>query len=116
MLNRRTYCCVLTETGTGIQYRDVPLKEDVDFCLQHLAAGFVTVLVHRYVMYKPTMAAIVGGNAEAYRQGLDLRGVHRLIELWPQLGLGLVRKRRRWDVAVPWCRFTQQPSIRGGVV
>ncbi len=106
--NTRTYCAVLINAQTGLNYRPgvLDMKSDVDWCLQHLAAGWNTLLVHSYAMDKPTMGLTrVGGQADNYRKGRDSMYAHRVHRLWPNV-TELVQKKRGTDVKVNWRAFT----------
>lgn len=106
--NTRAYCCVLTRTDTGLNYRHsgrLDTKEDVDFTIQHLASGYQTLISHRYAMEKPTMGRnTTGGLAEMYRAGQHERAARFLQSLWPQY-VKLVRKKLGFDAQVDWARF-----------
>lgn len=107
--NARAYCCVLTRTDTGKDYDPATeMKEDVDFCLQHVAAGWATALVSQYVMSKPKIGdSGAGGLAEKYAERKDEQAAKALCAKWP----GVVKLRRRddgrLDASVDWAAFAR---------
>lgn len=110
-LNTRVYCCVLTRTDTGINYRpETEMKEDVDFCLQHLSKGYKTTLFHKYAMQKPAMGKTKkGGLTDKYKAGLDSSAAERLCHLWPGVA-SITQKGNRIDAKINWqlasrCRY-----------
>jgi hypothetical protein len=106
--NTRAYCCVLTRTDTGIDYRypgKLDTKEDVDFTVQHLSYGYQTLVSHQYAMEKPTMGRNTsGGLSEQYRAGQHEKAARFLQSLWPQ-HVKLVRKKLGFDAQVDWSQF-----------
>jgi hypothetical protein len=101
--NTRVYCCALTRTDTGIDYRpETEMKEDVDFCLQHLSKGYKTMLFHEYAMKKPAMGKTKkGGLTDKYKAGLDLLAAERLCRMWPSIAT-LTQKGSRVDAKINW--------------
>lgn len=106
--NSRVYACVLSSTTVPVLYRDqVSGKEDVDYCLQALSAGWNTLLVHTVAMCKPRMGSTtVGGLAEWYRAGRHEQVAQTLCELWP-FHVELTKKPMGLDARVAWGHFTQ---------
>jgi hypothetical protein len=102
----RAYCCVLTSTETGINYRvGTDMKEDVDFILQHLAAGHTTLLSHRFAMVKPAMGKNkIGGLSAQYKAGKHNDAARFVQSLWPTQTT-LVDKKGSIDVKVDWSAF-----------
>lgn len=106
--NTRTYCCVLTRTDTGIDYRAaVEMKEDVDFCLRHLTTGWRTRLYHKFAMDKLTMGkTVIGGLSEKYKAGQDTTAAERLCAYWPGITHVVKKKNGKIDVKVDWNAIT----------
>ncbi len=104
--NSRTYCCVLTKTDTGIDYdQELAPKEDVDFVVQHLLAGYKTLLVHKFAMAKPTMGNnSVGGNVEIYKAGKAELAARAINKKYPDIS-SLIKKDRSLDVRINWGKF-----------
>jgi hypothetical protein len=105
--NTRTYCCVLTRSDTGIDYRpEVEMKEDVDFCMQHVARGWQTRLFHKFAMAKPPMGKTKsGGLVDKYKLGKDSEAARRLCRLWPEVAT-LIQKGERWDAKINWAALS----------
>jgi hypothetical protein len=112
--NRRAYCCVLTRTDTGINYRDgMDGKEDVDFMLQHFRAGWMSVTMNHWAMGKPTMGENrKGGLVELYRAGRDGDAARKLVALWPRW-CSLVQKGDRLDAEINWKLIDRQMTALG---
>jgi hypothetical protein len=110
-LNNRAYCCVLTDTHTDINYRnETETKEDVDFTVQHLTAGWQTLLSHRFAMAKPKMGAnVAGGLSNAYKSGRHLVAAKCVHALWPKVSK-LVTKPGGMDVRINWQSFRSSNS------
>ena len=106
-VNTRAYCCVLTRADTGVNYRpELEMKEDFDFCVQHLAQGWCTLLVHTWAMDKVAMGQNKkGGLSEKYRAGLHSEQAKRFAEAWPGLCTIKDKGERGLDVSVRWKEF-----------
>lgn len=104
-LNTRVYCCVLTRTDTGCNYdQDMSMKEDVDFCLQHLSKGQFTMLFHRWAMGKKPMGQGKGGLKPLYDSGFHVKQSYRLVRKWPNYTC-IKHKPLGDDVKVFWGNF-----------
>ena len=112
-VNARAYACVLTRTDTGIDYRPpAEMKEDVDFTLQHLAAGWNTLLVHEWAMDKTPMGKNKkGGLVEKYRAGLHEDAARWIVAQWAAYA-ELKSKPGGVDALVHWKRFTHPLQVR----
>lgn len=81
----RVVCCILTPTYTGIDYDPAFLcREDTDFCIAHLVAGWETLLVHTATIDKTTgndggLASVLDSRADAEEHDNDL-----LCAKWPR--------------------------------
>lgn len=106
--NRFAYCCVLTNTATGLDYmQGVDTKEDTAFVLQHLTASWGTLLIHRYSMIKPTLgdsAGKRGGLVEVYKARRNEDAARRVHEAFPMFTT-LIPKRNGIDVKILWNEF-----------
>lgn len=102
-VNTSVYCCVLTRSDTGINYRpETEMKEDVDFCLQHLSKGFKTTLFHKFTIKKPAVGGShKGGLTDKYKSGLDALASEKLCKLWPGIAT-LTKKGNRVDAKINW--------------
>lgn len=107
--NTRVYCCTLTRTDTGIDYREALAgKEDVDFVIQHLVAGWETLLTKTLSMGKVAMGKNrQGGLTEYYRTGGHSKVARKLHEAWPDLTKVVDKGQAGLDVRVDWRRFKQ---------
>lgn len=106
-------CCVLVHTGMGIDYRQsTAMKEDIDYTLQSIQAGWRTVYVMLYAQDKNAMATnTVGGLTEAYRRGDDRQAVAEMLRLWPGT-CKPVQKYGRLDLTVDWKRASTRYGVR----
>jgi hypothetical protein len=108
--NRYAYCCVLTSTSTGIDYRrQFSGKEDIDFCLQHIAAGHATLLANWFVMMKPKPGSTRGGQYDEFHGGNSKRAAEAVCHEWSWCTKLIVRSGNIPDVKVDWrkvrCKF-----------
>jgi hypothetical protein len=112
-VNSRCYGCMLLHTDTGMDFSDeFVMKSDVDFMIRTLAAGWNTVLVHKYAMDTTKMGSTTtGGQADMYRAGADEQYAEKLLQLYPQY-VKLVEKPDRLDARVHWRSFTQPLRAR----
>lgn len=114
-VNTRAFCCVLTRTDTGIDYRpETEMKEDVDFTLQHLDTGrWATLLVHHHAMDKPPMGQNKhGGLVEQYQSKQHEMAARVLCAMWPDY-TDLVNKRIGLDAQVSWSSFKHPLQLAG---
>lgn len=105
------YCdvCVCIHAGRvqGIQYRaELALKEDRDFTLQVLAAGYRTVRVQSYGFAAPKNGSNAGGLKALYEQAeREKLAVDRLCAAWPDIVTAQVKKDGRYDAKINWRKF-----------
>lgn len=91
-LNVHVYSCMLIRTDLPFRWRG-RYNEDTDLCLQVLSAGWCTVLVNDFNVYKLGTMTTKGGNtAELYQGDGRLRMARSLERQWP----GVVDVKRRF--------------------
>lgn len=114
IVNGMVYCAELLRTDTGIRFKP-DSHEDVDFSLQTLDAGWVTLVTNRLVHSKPTSGTQKGGNTDSeYREDGRLRRFERLMEDWPDtFNLQQWPDGRYRCIPKPgtWKQFAQQPGV-----
>jgi hypothetical protein len=108
---RNGYCdvCVAIHTGRTrlLTYRnDCALKEDRDFTLQVLAAGYATLRVTAYSFACPKNGSNAGGLAPLYAtRGREALASQRMAALWPGICKTVTKPDGRQDVAINWGYF-----------
>lgn len=111
--NTRTVAVTLMRTDTGIDYRISP-KEDIDYALQTIAAGWTTLLLHRVSVNAPNTGSTrpdAGGASDAYRDGRSDRSARLLGKLWPDVTT-LTQKRVGLDVQIDWAGHARAAAAR----
>ena len=105
--NRRCDVCVLINPKVPARYRkEVELKEDRDFTLQVLAAGYSTGLVSAYSIACPAIGMKPGGLQPLYqKQGKLNQSVKRMCELWPGICTSIIKKDGSPDAKIDWKVF-----------
>lgn len=88
------------------------MKEDVDFMLQRLTAGWSNITVNKFAMNKPAMGSTSGGLSRRYAANENSACAHAIAEEWPDI-LTLKRKRGGWDVRVNWSAFPSTLNLVG---
>lgn len=92
-------------------------NEDTDLCLQALAGGWCTVLIHAFMIDKPQTMKVKGGNTQVLYQGDGRLKMARALErLWP----GVVETKRRFQrpqhhVKDGWKRFDTPMKLKPGI-
>jgi hypothetical protein len=107
-LNKLTTCALLTNTRTGIDYMaGADCREDFEFCIHHLTAGWTTFLCQRFAMEKPPSAGLknVGGLAEAYKARQSERASQLIHARYPRI-----------TKLVPWKGVFSQRSLIDGML
>ena len=115
-LNTRVYSCSLVLNSLPNQWRG-QYNEDADLCLQVLADGWCTVLIHAFMIQKIGTMNMKGGNTdEIYQDDGRLRMARSLERMWP----GVVTTSRRFKrpqhvVRDAWKKFDtplrRKPSV-----
>lgn len=114
-VNQHVYSCSLVLNALPQRWRTL-YNDDVDMCLQVLAAGWCTVLVNAFCVQKLPTMVVKGGNTPIYQGDGRLRMARSLERLWP----GVVETRRRFKrpqhvVKDTWRRFTTPLRLKPGV-
>ena len=103
-LNCHVYSCSLMLNETDYRWRG-RYNEDTDYCLQALAGGWCTVLVHAVAVDKaPTMTMGGGNTATLYQDDGRLKMARELQRRWP----GIVTVSRKWgrpQHVINWTKF-----------
>lgn len=106
-VNCRIYSCNLINNSVPHRFRG-RYNEDTDFCLQVLADGWCTVLMHAFLCEKLWTMTTKGGNTRVLYEEQDgrLKMAKALERMWP----GVVSVNRRFQrpqhvVADYWKRF-----------
>jgi hypothetical protein len=104
-----TRCMVITGTraDTGLNYDlDMLMKEDIDFCLTTLSAGWVTVLSHLHEISEVPMGANkIGGMTEKYSTtGFHDRSCQQMMRKWPRY-CSLAFRHGRPEIKTSWKTF-----------
>jgi len=84
--------------------------EDVDYCLQVLAAGFCTVLFHAFAMdvVSPVADSVAYSMSEK-----RMDAIRRLRSLWPKLDIRIKKTGTQLDCSRVWRKFTTPLERRG---
>lgn len=75
---------MLIRTTTGLDYATDGMRQDADFCLQHLAAGWKTLVVTDYAWRAPYEGENAGGSQDFYLAGKQLEAAKWLKSRWPR--------------------------------
>jgi len=105
----RPMCCKLTSTTTGINYdQRFQAREDIDFCIATLAAGWETILVHKYTIAKPKMGTVAGGldSLLESREQSEQEDNDLLISKWPQWCI----RPKSGRVYATWAKIRRMPT------
>jgi hypothetical protein len=119
-INCHVYSCSLILNNTPYTWR-IPLNDDVDYCLQHLATGYNTILIHAFLQQKVRTMMVKGGMTDEWYKKRDgrLKMARMLQRMWP----GVVEVERRFArpqhvVAGQWKLFDTplrlKPEYEGG--
>jgi len=100
----RVAMCFHAQRLRRIRYREeMVLKQDTDFSMQVLAAGWHTARITRYAFGTGKYGESKGGQEHAYAvPGIEDEMVSRLIALWPGFVKRIVKKDGRVDVKIDW--------------
>ncbi len=104
------YCDVAVAINTvrsqGARYRaEMNLKEDRDFTLQLLTAGYLTVRASHCAFQAPKNGSNQGGLYDQYRAGLEEQASRRMEAAWPGICKFQPKKDGRPDVKINWRAF-----------
>lgn len=111
-LNNHVYSCLLIRNDLPHRWRG-RYNEDTDLCLQVLSAGWCTVLVNAFSIYKKQTMTMKGGNSDQlYKGDGRLKMARSLERVWPYV----VTVDRRFDrpqhmIRDEWKKFST-PLIR----
>jgi len=113
VLNAHIYSCTLFRNADLFDFRE-PANEDVDMCLQVLAAGLCTIQFNAFMVDKIWTQVVKGGCTETMYEYRDVRlkNARALERRWP----GVVTVERRFNrphfvIANAWKLF-DTPLIR----
>jgi hypothetical protein len=101
--NTHCYCCVALHAGRigSLRYHEpLRLKEDTDFVLQVLSAGWKTLRCQRAAFRGPVCGTEPGGLMAEYRRGRERQYAELLRDRWPgivTLGPKAVKPRIAWE-------------------
>jgi len=102
-MHTRVVCCMLMSSYTGVDYDlNIASREDLDFCIATLLAGWETILVQDCVMKIPKpgnpggCATVISDRAKS-----DAEGDAMLMEKYP----GLISPRKGKKATVRWARI-----------
>lgn len=115
--NVHVYSCVLILNSTPFAWRG-RYNEDTDLCLQALSAGWCTIQVNAFLIWKVQTMKVKGGNsAQLYRGDGRLKMARSLERLWP----GVVTTERRFGrpqhvIKNAWRQFDTPLKRKPGVV
>jgi hypothetical protein len=101
---RGIYCSVLTNTRIPVDYDErMKFKSDVDFSIQCLHAGYMTILINKYAMDKPAMGQTrKGGQSAGYKINTDVVYAGLLTQKWPEYCKIIKKKNGRIYARVRW--------------
>lgn len=107
LLNTRVYSCLLIKNTISQRWRG-RYNEDTDLCLQVLAAGYCTLLINAFCVWKMRTMHMKGGNmAELYQGDGRLAMARSLERLWPGV-VTVTRRFGRPQHLVNWRKFNNQ--------
>lgn len=110
MFNRRCIICTLNNTDIQRKFSydlNCKLKEDIDFSLQLLVAGYRTAICNGIAITVPENASLKGGCYDEYQRQTNERAVSKYLEdKWGKDILRVVLKKNgRYDVKINWDKF-----------
>lgn len=112
--NVHVYSCTLVNNAIPHRWRLV-YNDDTDLCLQVLADGWCTVLIHAFCVDKKRTMTVAGGNTDELYQGDGRLKMARSLErVWP----GVVKTTRRFgrpQHRVDWLKFDTPLKLRDDV-
>jgi hypothetical protein len=105
-----SYCdvavCINVENTQWVGYRpEMELKEDRDFTLQILKAGFLTARASKCSFSAPKNGSNKGGLYDAYRSNREAAASQRMVKEWPKVCTLNTKKDGRPDVKINWKLF-----------
>lgn len=104
---RNSYCDVVvgvrTELAPKVMYRKTG-KEDRDFSLQTLAAGWDTLRACHFAFAAPANGSNAGGLHAEYAAGLEPKWAAHLAELWPHCVTVQTKPNGRIDAKIDWAK------------
>lgn len=106
---RNSYCDVVvgirTALAPGVMYRPRAAgKEDRDFTLQTLAAGWDTVRACHLAFAAPSIGSNAGGLHAEYAAGKERAWAATLAELWPHCVTVQTKPSGRIDAKIDWAK------------
>lgn len=110
-MNTRCMVVTGTRTDTKLNYdTSLAMKEDLDFCIQHLRKGWKTILSHLHVQIEVDMGKNTkGGMVELYaKNGFHLKGCFDLIRKWPQWVKMGNKRHGRPEVKIDWAKMNRR--------
>jgi hypothetical protein len=115
-LNCHVYSCSLILNSIPYKWR-LRYNDDTDICLQVLSAGWCTVLINAFMVWKLRTMKMKGGNTTDIYQGDGRLKMARSLErMWP----GVVKTGRRFHrpqhiVKDSWRRFDTPLKLKEGI-
>jgi hypothetical protein len=106
-LNSYCDCCVYinTKLASAAKYRsEIELKEDRDFSMQLLAAGFNTARISKYAFHSPKNGSNNGGLKKLYDiPGKEEEVCHKVVNIWGEKFCTVQKKKNgRTDLKINW--------------
>jgi hypothetical protein len=98
-------CAVLfnVERTRHVDYcTDIKLKGDREYTLRLILAGWLVVRFHKLAFSSPTNGTNVGGLADIYAHGHELRAVEEVVRMHPQICKFIEKPNGRFDVRFNW--------------
>lgn len=103
-----SYCdCVVAinvKRAKDCHYNPLHFKEDRDFVLQILHAGFGSIRVANACFAAPKVGSNKGGLYSEYQAGKDLEGAKQLKKDWPHFVKIQKKTNGRWDAKINWSK------------
>jgi hypothetical protein len=113
-LNVHVYSCLLIKNDLPFRWRG-RYNEDTDLCLQVLAAGWCTVLINAFLIFKVRTMRMKGGNTdELYKDDGRLRMARSLERMWPGV-VTVDRRFKRPQHIVKWNKFDTPLKLKPGI-
>lgn len=110
-LNQRCMVVIGVNGTTGLNFdTNLPLKSDIDFCLQNFTAGWRSVLSHLVdFSYVEQNGNTRGGNVDQYKTpGLQESAVRHLCMKWPTVAKPVFLRHGRPEVKINWACFSKK--------
>ena len=97
-------CIAFARVPSSIRYR-FAVREDLDFALQLLRAGYHTMRLRWVSFDAPSMGSAKGGMYDYYQSQEMIDETNRFLREWPYLTRRKETKTRKFDVKVLWAEL-----------